>query len=104
MALYTKIHYQTDKELENILAQSDSVPEDLLANNDNESNAEVLGEQDLRSVIYKFYSSNSGCSPESGLNTTESVKKRSINAYWTKNSKVVTPMVHQIMTRDRFLL
>lgn len=32
------------------------------------------------------------------------VKKHSINAYWTKNCKVATPIFHQIMSRDRFLL
>ncbi|KAK9877359.1 hypothetical protein WA026_017756 [Henosepilachna vigintioctopunctata] len=48
MARYTKMHYYTDKEVKNIFAQSDSEPEDLSANSDNESNTDILGESDDR--------------------------------------------------------
>ncbi|KAJ8938230.1 hypothetical protein NQ314_011559 [Rhamnusium bicolor] len=32
------------------------------------------------------------------------VKKHSINSYWTNNIKISTPIFHQIMPRNRFLL
>lgn len=46
MALYNKTNYYTDKELDEILAESDSESENLLANSKNELVADVLHESD----------------------------------------------------------
>lgn len=60
----------------------------------------------VKSRMHRFYNTNYKeiyCFIAINLLMAQ-VKKHSINGYWIKNSKVATPIFHQIMPRDRFLL